>query len=255
MNNENKEEKKWPFVSSVLLKNRSFNPKKLSRDLRHDWGIDVSEAMAKDPEALVFDQDGILCTISYMPAKVPREEAEERAVYNYMWPEAVNVAKQHQAHILIALLGRQADPRDMGKLMVKLAASCLKQVNATGIYTIGTVMNPDVYIRSAEFAFRENKFPVMNLIYFELFSNDRGRTASVDTYGMSAFGKHEMEVVDSSRQPQDLLGFMTELAALVMDQDIDFPDGGKLNLPHDQSIDVHLVHDEHLDIDILKFDY
>ena len=53
--------------------------------------------------------------------------------------QSVAAAQNHQAHLLVAVLGRDAAPLEAGKLFVKMAATCLKAPNALGIYDCGTV--------------------------------------------------------------------------------------------------------------------
>ena len=67
-----------------------------------------------------------------------------------MWPEAVEITKTHKAHLLVAVLPRELTPVEAGKLYVKVVAACLKQPNAIGVYTSGTVFQPEFYIEVAD---------------------------------------------------------------------------------------------------------
>ena len=71
--------------------------------------------------------------------------AEINAENNYMWPEAVEVAKAHKAHIMVAVLGEEEKLLERGKLFTKAMAVCCKQKYATGVYTSGVVFEPRFY--------------------------------------------------------------------------------------------------------------
>ena len=45
------------------------------------------------------------------------------------------------------------------------------------------------------------------------------------TYGLQAFGKREMEVLNSAASPQQLHDFLYALASYVLDQDVTLNDG------------------------------
>ena len=75
---------------------------------------------------LVFDIPGAMVAIGFMPAPVPDGEAERFAANNYMWPEAVEVTKQHTAHLMVAVLPREMAAIDAGKTYVKIISSCLE---------------------------------------------------------------------------------------------------------------------------------
>lgn len=85
-----------------------WDKRKLIRDLKEKWDITVQE----DPEdesddALVFQAGDMLAAVGLMPAPVPDGEAEVNAGNNYMWPEAVEVARAHKAHIMVAVPGKE----------------------------------------------------------------------------------------------------------------------------------------------------
>ena len=46
-----------------------------------------------------------------------------------MWPEAVEVAKAHKAHIVVAVLGEEEKLLERGKLFTKAMAVCLSLIH------------------------------------------------------------------------------------------------------------------------------
>ncbi len=54
----------------------------------------------------------------------PVDEAEINAENNYMWPDAVKVARAHKAHIMVAVLGKEEKLLEKGKLFTKRWPLC-----------------------------------------------------------------------------------------------------------------------------------
>ena len=88
---------------------------------------------------MVFDVGDMIAAVSLMPYPIPGSEAETNAENNYMWPDAVKAAKEHSAHIMVAVLGKEEDVLEKGKLYTKLVAACCRQKYATGVYTLSLI--------------------------------------------------------------------------------------------------------------------
>lgn len=215
------EENTGGFVGFVLLADAKWDKHQLIHDLKSEWGLEATEEDHADDEVLVFSVDEMTAAVSLMPAPVPDGEAELNAQNNYMWPEAVETAKAHKAHIMAAVLG-DAPLLEKEKLFVKLLATCCRQKNATGVYTSGTVFEPRFY---EEFAgmMKEGELPVFNWIWFGLYQREGGICCY--TYGMRAFGKDEMEVLDANAQPSDVREFLSNLVTYVLENDVILRDG------------------------------
>ena len=87
----------------------------------------------------------MLAAVSLADCPIPDGEAEANAENNYMWEDAVKVAREHRAHILVAVLGKEKDLLEKGKLFTKVVAVCCRQKYATGVYTSGVVFEPQFY--------------------------------------------------------------------------------------------------------------
>lgn len=96
----------------MLLSKGRWDKEQLIRDLQEQWNITVQESDEdgeKRDDALVFDVGDKIAAISLMPFPIPNNEAETNAENNWMWPEAVNAAKEHCAHIMVAVCGGKDD--------------------------------------------------------------------------------------------------------------------------------------------------
>ena len=221
------------FTGFVLLSKGEWDKQQFIRDMQEKWGITVDEYSAseeKDDTALVFEVGDMLAAVSLADCPIPDGEAEANAENNYMWEDAVKVAREHRAHILVAVLGKEKDLLEKGKLFTKVVAVCCRQKYATGVYTSGVVFEPQFYEGFADML-KGDKLPIFNWIWFGLWRNEKGLNGY--TYGMEAFGKDEVEVLDTDADPYDLLDFLASLASYVLENDVELHDGETIGFTAD----------------------
>ena len=147
-----------------------------------------------------------------------------------MWPEAVEAAKAHKAHIMVAVLGEEEKLLERGKLFTKAMAVCCKQKYATGVYTSGVVFEPRFYEGFADMM-KEDELPIFNWIWFGLYRREGGLNSY--TYGMDVFGKEEMEVLNANAEPEELRDFLASLASYVLACDVTLKDGETIGFSAD----------------------
>lgn len=220
---EEHEKKVGTFVGFALLSDNSWDKAKYIRDLKEQWDITAEEKSGEErPDSLVFDVGDMMAAVSLMPAPVPDGEAEECAKNNFMWPEAVEAAREHEAHIMVAVIGKEESLIERGKLYVKLLSVCCHQENITGIYTSGVVFQPRFY-EGFSGMMKEDSLPIYNWIWFGLYRTEKG--ISGYTYGMECFGKDEMEVLDVDAEPSKVRNFLASMAGYVLEYDVVLNDG------------------------------
>lgn len=78
---------------------------------------------------------------------------------------------------------------------------------------------------------KDGEFPIFNLIWFGLYRSERGVCGY--TYGMEYFGKDEMEVLDADAEPSDVQGFLSSMAAYVIEYDVTLNDGETIGFSAD----------------------
>ena len=221
------------FTGFVLLSKGEWDKEQFIRDMKEKWDITVDEYDAseeKDDDALVFEVGDMLAAVSLAAYPIPNGEAELNAENNYMWPDAVQVAKEHRAHIMVAILGKEEKILEKGKLFTKLVAACCRQKYATGIYTSGVVFEPRFYEGFADML-KEDELPIFNWVWFGLYRSEGGLNGY--TYGMEVFGKEEMEVLNTDAEPEDLRDFLASLASYVLACDVMLKDGETIGFSAD----------------------
>ena len=221
------------FTGFVLLSKAEWDKEQFIRDMKENWDIVVDEYDAseeKDDDALVFEVGDMLAAVSLNNYPIPGGEAEGNAENNYMWEDAVKVAKEHRAHLMVAVLGKEEDLLEKGKLFTKMVAACCRQKYATGIYTSGVVFEPRFYEGFADMM-KEDELPIFNWVWFGLYRSEGGLNGY--TYGMDVFGKEEMEVLNTDAEPEDLRDFLASLASYVLACDVTLQDGETIGFSAD----------------------
>ena len=221
------------FTGFVLLSKAEWDKKQFIRDMKEKWDIAVDEYDAseeKDDDALVFEVGDMLAAVSLNNYPIPGGEAEGNAENNYMWEDAVKVAKEHRAHLMVAVLGKEEDLLEKGKLFTKVVAACCRQEYATGIYTSGVVFEPRFYEGFADMM-QEDELPIFNWIWFGLWRDENGMNGY--TYGLDVFGKDEMEVLGTDAKPSDLRDFLASLVSYVLENDVELHDGETIGFDAD----------------------
>ena len=221
---------KGVFSGFVLLSKGKWDKQQFIRDMKEKWDITVEEDENKSDHAVVFDVGDMIAAVSLMPYPIPGSEAETNAENNYMWPDAVKAAKEHSAHIMVAVLGKEEDVLEKGKLYTKLVAACCRQKYATGVYTSGVVFESRFYEGFADMM-KEGELPIFNWIWFGLYRDKSGMNAY--TYGLDVFGKDEMEVLGTDAEPGDLRDFLASLVSYVLENDVELHTGETIGFSAD----------------------
>ena len=230
---------KHSFTGFVLLNEAKFDRNKFLKDLKEDWKITLDlgdDSENKEKDMLVGNIGDIMVAVALMPAPIPNNEAVEKAKINYKWKDAVKVAEEHKAHILVSLLG-EPDLVEGAKLYTKIISALTKQENCTGINVLGTVLNPDMYRDFTKYYEENNMFPVENTIFIGVYKTDNGEINAY-TYGMETFGKKEMEVINSLEQPKDIYNLLQAIADYVITSDVILQDGETIGFTAEQKISI-----------------
>lgn len=240
------------FVGFVLLSSRQWNKTQFINDFKADWGIDLPDEDG-DEDALVFNVDNMMLAVAIMPYPVPDGEAEHYAAANYMWRDAVTAAKEHQAHILISVIGKEAGLLERGKLFTKAVASCLKQSNTTAVYTDGMVFQPSFYRDVAGFMREDEEgLPLLDWVWFGVYHTDEQK--GIYTYGLRKFGKEEMEVF-ADADLNDVRDFLLDITSYVLEYDVVLQDGETIGFSEEQKLGITLSDGIALDGQTLKIEY
>ncbi|OOC59224.1 DUF4261 domain-containing protein [Paenibacillus ihbetae] len=245
------------FNGFVLLNSPECDLEQIKANLLHDWNISWSpeeegESSKEKDGILVFEAEGCMAAVSFVEAPVPDGEAEYYAQGNYLWPEAAAVTQTHVAQLIVAVFSRTGSPLDSGKMYAKVAASCLKLPNAVGLYSSGTVFQPEIFVDMAELI-KQDLFPLLNLVHFGLVGSESG--VSGYTYGLRALGKDEIEVLDSQVTAAELREFLMDISLYVVEQDVTLRAGETIGFSAEHKLPITRSEGVYVHGDTLKIQY
>lgn len=254
---EERKENAGNFINYVLLSEAKWDKDALLRDLKETWGIEDDSPEEDNEEkerddTFVITYQGVMIALSLMPGPIPNAEAETMVARNFLWPDGKEQVKQHRAHILVAVLGKELPPAESGVMLVKAVVSTCKQDGVLGIYTGDIVLEPTYYLQFAK-ALNEDAFPISNLVWVGLHKNEKGLCGYTD--GMRNFGYDEMEVLNSSVEPIELLDFLSSIANYVITEDVILNDGETIGFTADQQLAITKSQGVAVEGDSLKIEY
>lgn len=100
------------FNGFVLLNTVEFDRERVKMQLMQDWNIPCLEQVKEEagdeaddePHPIVFEAEGSMLAVSFIPVPVPDGEAVRNAGSNYMWPDAEETVKTHVAQLIVAVI-------------------------------------------------------------------------------------------------------------------------------------------------------
>lgn len=234
---------KEKFAGFVLLSEPKWSKTQFAADMKEEWGIDLSNGLGGDNDALPSENsiiyaeyNGMRVITGLVDAPIPAREAEHFAMANYMWKDAVSETEKHAAHLIITVMG-DGEPMEKAKLYVKAASAALKQSAVLGFYSNGAVYEPRMFRDCAEMM-RSGDIPIMNIVWFGLFND--GKQAGVYTYGMRQFGKEEIEVYVPTDKADlnSLRQFVFGTALYVLNENVTLRDGETIGFSAEQKLPI-----------------
>lgn len=217
-----------------LLGVNYWHQARFKEDFRKMWGIEIKAEEAPedlDPEIaadqLIFHVDDMTVAIEFINKPIPEHEAELASKNNYRWPEATIVAHKHIAHLAVHVFGT-GTAVERGELFVKVMSSIAMNDSVTGLYTLGTVFEPAEY-RDTAWILKQKRFPILNLVWFGLYPDKDGFSGY--TVGMNEFGKFDLEMIGSGKEPTQIYAAMADIATHLIIEGVDLTQTNEVFMP------------------------
>jgi Domain of unknown function (DUF4261) len=183
--------------------------------------------------------DGQLVLIAHMPVPIPGSDIEGTAEYAYNWETAIEDLRSHKSHIIVSVTNGDASVIERFKIFTEVICSLLRTTNAVGVYkgNQSLLIQKESYLDIASHMDDET-LPLYLWIYFGIRRNEN-RFSSY-TYGLKEFDKLEMEIIGSSKSPEEIQSFIFNITHYVLDYDVTFKDGQTCGISSDERIPITL---------------
>ena len=224
------------FISFVLLENSNVSFKVIKNQLETNWGITSVEEVKED--SYIFEWNGMMASIALIDGRIPNNEAEENAKKNYFWKEAEKHTSKHQAHLIVFVFGNENTAIEAGLLLVKLCDVCTNIGGCLGIYTSGTVFQPEMYSAIAQMI-KSGELPIYLWVFFGLYQDERANVCGY-TFGLKQFGKKEVEILNSAKNSQDVRGCLFNVAYYVIENNITLKSGETIGFNPTEKLEITL---------------
>jgi hypothetical protein len=243
-----------PMLGMILLEeSNSMKIKDVVKELRAKWKLKVDDKETSD-EASVLEIEGYKIAIANMDIPIPGDEIKTTAEYNYFWKNGIDEATKHRGHIILSILNAGTNPVQENLLFSKVASSILNNSIALGVY-IGDrtlLLKKEFYQYNVE-EMSEDNLPLYIWIYFGIRKeNDK---QSIYTYGLSAFNKKEMEIINSTHPPNELNEMMFNLVHYVIASNVILKKGETIGISENQKLTITESKGRYLDGTTLKIEY
>ncbi|MDI3322730.1 DUF4261 domain-containing protein [Pinibacter soli] len=230
-----------------------FNLDNLVEDYNSTYDNEIQESLG-DNSSAVLTIAGQTVIVGHIPTPIPSGDIEGTAEYAYNWVNALNDTKDHKSHLIISVMGSKQNQIARFKIFTQVLCSLLRTTNAIGVYKGNqSILVPKVdYLKEAS-RMTDDYLPLNLWIYFGLQTNDKGNSGY--TYGLKEFGKTEMEILNSSKDLEDIRGFLFNMTHYVLDYDVAFKSGQTCGLSADEKIKITLSKGKLAEGDTFKFAY
>ena len=219
-------------VGSVLLRDAKIDFDALGDLLVKTFQV-ADENCTRDAQTLVFSLENNTISVALMDTPVPEGAAEFYAEGNFLWKEAVETTKQHQAHLLVAVLNHEANAIEAACFFTDTVNLCSMETKALGIYTTGTVYEPSFYNEWAG-KLRNSEMPLPLWVYVGLVRDENGNSGY--TYGLTLFGRLEVEVIGTSHSPEEIYNFLYNVCDGILSEGMYFHDGETLSFTSEERL-------------------
>jgi hypothetical protein len=220
----------------MLQDDNTFNVDGFSDDFKSHYGDNI-QGSTGDNSSLVCTVNGEMVAIAHLPVPIPPGDIEGTAKYAYNWETALEETKEHKSHLIVSLMQGRQDQVERYKTFTQVLCSLLRTTTSIGVYkgSQSLLIPKEDYLNEADLM-SDEYLPLNLWIYFGLLVTDNGNSGY--TYGLKAFNKTEMEILNSSKSLEEIRGFLFNMAHYVLDYNVDFKDGQTCGLSEEEKIPI-----------------
>jgi hypothetical protein len=233
--------------------NDRYEVQKVIENLRSLWQFEIRD-FGGDDDAAVFTINDEPVAIAYISVPIPSGDIEGTAQYAYNWTTALHDLKHHTGHALVTLMGSEKSTLERFRILSKVLCSMLLTSNAIGVY-FGEqcLLIPSKQYFERIDQLKEGDIPVMLWVYIGLRKILTGNCAY--TWGLRAFKKPEIEIIDSQLPLEDLLELLVNIIAYVVGSDAALENGQTIGLTADQKIAITVSKGRFVDGETIKLEF
>lgn len=236
-----------PLQGFVLLNQQVTNPVGLRARLEGTLGLSV-DLDAASPQVLEIFAEDIAAFLSIVNTRLENPGLRPAADRNYFWPDAAHEVSEHQAHVMITLLGPPNAPFDRDRalrqmqLLAKVAAVVMGNESAIGFYVPAQeiVHEAAPYRKLALMADRDGVLAAPLVVHLMAAPQSNGGSTGY-TRGMHIYGHDDLQVLGSRHTPEEVYEVLANVALFVISNDVTLRPNETLQYGDDLHLPVKLA--------------
>jgi hypothetical protein len=211
----------------------------------------------RGPESAVFRWGPGPIAVALKTDPIAWEELEEACEAAWWWEGAAEKLQGHKARLLVSLAPSLEDPIDRHLRLTQVVAAVVAgNESVLGVYwsAAGIVHEPRAFVEQAAEITRESLNPTL-WIQMRIAPND-DESWALYTTGMEAFGRPEIEIASTSRQPSEIYELCAEVIGYLLVSGEELAEGGMISRSDEEQIEVRYgpsMFDEELEVMQLAF--
>ena len=194
--------------------------------------------------------------VTLVPRPVPSSQLEGPCATAWYWPSATAALRDHQAHLLVALVDEGSKSIEKSVALTQLVSGLIGSTHAEGIFWgPGRLVHPPQAFLEQATQLSPQDLPLFLWIDFRVERENDG-SCRLYTTGLEALGKSELEVPRFVGEPQILLEYAYNLAHYQLCKHKQINEGDTIGLTEEVQAVVHLgksMFDPELEVIQLEF--
>jgi hypothetical protein len=214
----------------------TFEINTLADYLKSHWQISISD-ISGDNGTVVFTIQGESIALATMTVQIPWSDIEVTAKYSYNWISAIKDLENHNSHIIATVISSNNNNLERFKILTKVLSSIIATSNCLGVYqgSQSLLIPRQQYLESAE-ALKTDQIPIDLWVYIGLRKAENGNSAY--TYGLNAFDKLEMEIINTKFNLEEIHSFLTNICDYIISSNVTLKSGETLGYTAEQKIKI-----------------
>ena len=187
-------------------------------------------------ETIGFEVGPAVGAVGLIREPIPEGEIQAANKPAITWPDAGERMAVQKAHLICTIAG-QVEKQTAAFLLTKIVAAVCVVAPAVEVYwgAATVVHSPEVFVAQAR-EMTEEVLPLYLWIQFAV--SVREEKTTLRTHGMASLGFMEMEIVESSHPPVEVVGFAFNICHYLLDNGPILGDGQTIGMSATQKVPV-----------------
>lgn len=236
---ERDEQRPRQIVTMIFLEHAQMPDMKRLKE-RFGELLNIGDVLPPDGSAQVVPCDGSLLIAALVDTPLPQHHWQDWADRAWWWPEAAEVMRINQAHLVVSSAWDHSSRLDAHVKHTLVVREFVDQLPAVAVTWGNVVVSADQFAGEFHRFQSEQVLPVRLWVMIELSGDGAGGTI-VSTLGMDAFGVMEIEANSAPMEPQEALQFVNNLAGYLISSGPVINDGDTVGGSESEHIKVRLA--------------